>query len=244
MLEVQDHTAGTYKRGTELPFSSPKLVLETTEHADPLVTIAGYNRDPRGHRPHYIIDPVGYNIYKVSDSQFSVVGTFDPTMPQRRSRCVFVAICKSEVVTQTDEESVSTGRLLRALCDIEGVPAITWEGQPGDKMGVTTLTSFEGIVPWGAFPSYPEIQTPGRLNWTKINQGLQDYDAPDRLGIANVGEVQVYEEEAEDAVETATENLNDLKVAELKEIASELGITSFSSMKKAELIDAITAARL
>ena len=164
-------------------------------------------------------------------------------MPQRASRCIFVAICKSEVISQTDEESVNTGRLLRALCDIEGVPAITWGSQPGQKIGVATLNSFEGIIGWSAFPAFPEIQTPGVLNWAKINDGLQNYDTPERLGISGSGEVEVFEVEAEAAVETATEDLNDLKVAELKEIASELDIASFSSMKKSELIDAITAAR-
>ena len=92
MLEVQDHTQGEYKRGAELPFNGAKLVLETTELEDPQVAIAGYNRDPKGHRPHYVVDPVGYNIYKLSDSQYSVIGSYDPTQPQRTSRCVFVAI--------------------------------------------------------------------------------------------------------------------------------------------------------
>jgi hypothetical protein len=243
MLEVLNHTDGDYKQGGELPSVFPKLVLETTEHLDALVAIGGYNRDPRGHRPHYVIDPVGYNIYKVSNSLFSAIGTFHPTMPQRVSRCIFVAICKAEVLTLTDEESVNTGRLLRALCDIEGVPAIAWRSQPGEKIGIDTLNRFEGIIGWSAFPSFPEIQTPGFLNWAKINDGLQNYDTPERLGISGSGEVEVFEVEAEVAVETATEDLNDLKVAELKEIASELNIASFSSMKKSELIDAITAAR-
>ena len=92
MLEVQDHTQGEYKRGAELPFTGAKLVLETTELEDPTVAIAGYNRDPRGHRPHYIIDPVGYNIYKLLDSQYAVIGSYDATQPQRTSRCVFVAM--------------------------------------------------------------------------------------------------------------------------------------------------------
>ena len=101
----------------------------------------------------------------------------------------------------------------------------------------------EGIVPWHCFPQTPEIQQPGSLKWELINKGLQDYDAPDRLGISGDGETEVYEIVKEDAVETATEDLDELKVAELKEIASELGISSYSSMKKTELIDAITTAR-
>ena len=242
MLEVQDHTQGEYKRGAELPFNGAKLVLETTELEDPQVAIAGYNRDPKGHRPHYVVDPVGYNIYKLSDSQYSVIGSYDPTQPQRTSRCVFVAICKSEVISLSDEHSVNLGRLLRALCDIEGVPAITWEGQPGDKMGVDTLKNFEGIVGWYAFPGFPEILSPGHLDWAKLNDGLQNYDAPDRLGISGFGEIEVFEVDKEDAVETATDDLETLKVAELKEIASELDI-DFKGMKKAELIDAITTAR-
>ncbi len=242
MLEVQDHTQGEYKRGAELPFTGAKLVLETTELEDPQVAIAGYNRDPRGHRPHYVVDPIGYNIYKLSDSQYSAIGSYDPTQPQRNSRCVFVAICKSEVLSLSDEASVNLGRLLRALCDIEGVPAITWESDPGDKMGVDTLKNFEGIVCWYNFPGFPEILSPGRLNWTKLNEGLQNYDAPDRLGISGFGEIEVFEVDKEDAVETATEDLDALKVAELKEIASELDI-DFKGMKKAELIDAITEAR-
>ena len=189
-----------------------------------------------------MVDPVGYNIYKLSDSQYSVIGSYDPTQPQRTSRCVFVAICKSEVISLSDEHSVNLGRLLRALCDIEGVPAITWEGQPGDKMGVDTLKNFEGIVGWYAFPGFPEILSPGRLDWAKLNDGLQNYDAPDRLGISGFGEIEVFEVDKEDAVETATDDLETLKVAELKEIASELDI-DFKGMKKAELIDAITTAR-
>ena len=100
----------------------------------------------------------------------------------------------------------------------------------------------EGIVCWHSFPHLDEATTPGPLDWESLNNGLQGYDTPELKGIVNDGEVMVYEDEPEAAEETPTEDLNLLKVAELKEIASELGL-SYSGLKKAELIDAITAAR-
>lgn len=245
MLEVIHHKTGVpYKQGQELPAVAPKLVLGCTDTRDAPLAIRIYDKDYFSHRPHYVIDPVALEIHKISDSTRAVVGTFSPAAPHTKSRCVFVSICKFSVISLDDETSENLGWLLRALCDIEGVPAILHKSQPSDdSIGIATLNEAEGIVPWHAFPQTPENSQPGRLNWELIEKGLQEHDAPDRLGISGDGEIEVYEIDKEDAVETATEDLDSLKVAELKEIASELEIDSYSSMKKAELIDAITTAR-
>ena len=242
MLEVIDQTAGDYRRGTLLPALGPKLVLEATDTQTADTAIKGYNMDGRSHRPHYVLDPHAYRIFRTANSEYSAIGDFHQTAPHRNSRCVFVAIVKETSVDLSEPLSVNVGRLLRVLCDIEGVPAILHECVMGEKLGFTTLKNLEGVVCRHAFPGTPEATTPGKLNWAKISDGLQNYDTPDQVGVANAGEVLLYEVEAEVAEETPTEDLDSLKVAELKEIASELGLP-YSGLKKAELINAITAAR-
>ena len=240
MLEVVDVSKEAHKQGGELPYHGPKLVLECTETNTPEAATRMYDRDPRSHRPHYVVDPVGYRIFKTSDSTRAVIGTFAPSQPQLRSRCVFVAVCKFSSVSLEPEHAINLGRLLRALCDIEGVPAIIHEGQPGSSIGPTTLESFEGILSWTVFPGTPEITQPGYMDWANINKGLQDYATPERLGVSPG--VTIYEDTTEAAEEVATEDLNSQTVAELREMASELDL-SYKGLKKAELIDAITAAR-
>ena len=83
--------------------------------------------------------------------------------------------------------------------------------------------------------------TPGRIDWTNLNKGLQDYQSPELLGIAGE-DTRIYEAEKAVAVETPTEDLNLLTVAQLKEIASEAGV-EYRNLRKAELIEAIEAAR-
>ncbi len=245
MLEIIHHkTDVPFKQGRELPSVAPKIILGCTDTWTADIAIRTFDRDYFSHRPHYVIDPVALEIHKIADSTRAVIGTFAPSAPHTQSRCIFVSICKFSVIELDDKTSENVGWLLRVICDIEGVPAILYPSQPyEDEIGPATLNEAEGIVPWHCFPQTPEIQQPGSLKWELINKGLQDYDAPDRLGISGDGETEVYEIVKEDAVETATEDLDELKVAELKEIASELGISSYSSMKKTELIDAITTAR-
>jgi hypothetical protein len=240
MLEVIDCSKAVHKQGTELPPIGPKLVLECTETNAPETAVRIYDRDPRSHRPHYVIDPVGYQIFKTSDSTKAVIGTFDPSGPQFKSRCVFVAICKFSSVSLEPEHSVNVGRLLRVLCDIEGVPAIIHDGQPGSTIGPASLNAFEGILGWAVFPGTPEITQPGNMDWVNVDKGLQDYATPERLGISP--DIDIYEDTTEAAEEVATEDLESQTVAGLREIASELGL-SYRGLKKTELIDAITAAR-
>tara|TARA_Y100001947_G_C10311621_1_gene291984 strand:- start:881 stop:1213 length:333 start_codon:yes stop_codon:yes gene_type:complete len=109
-------------------------------------------------------------------------------------------------------------------------------------MGHETLRTTEGIVCLYVFPSADHETSPGYLDWDKLEEGLQDYDTPEQVGVVNDGEVLVFEDEPEAAEEIATEDLDSLTVAELKETASELGL-SYSGLKKAELITAITEAR-
>lgn len=240
MLEVVDCSQEPHKQGGELPPRGPKIVLECTETNTPEAAVHIYDRDPLSHRPHYVIDPVGYRIFKTSDSTRSVIGTFHPSQPQFRSRCVFVAICKFSSVSLEPEHAVNVGRLLRALCDIEGVPAILHEGQPGSVLGPTSLELFEGVLSWAVFPGTPEISQPGYMDWVNVSKGLQDYATPERLGVSPG--VTIFEDTTEAAEEVTTEDLNSQTVAELREIASELGL-SYKGLKKAELVDAITAAR-
>lgn len=242
MLEIVDQTSGDYRTGTLLPSFAPKLVLEATDTQSAESAIKLYGMDPKSHRPHYVVDPEGFAIYKMINTEYSVVGDFHPTAPHRSSRCIFVGVVKSTTVTLSDDATVQLGRLLRVLCDVEAVPAITHLCVVGEKVGHETLRTMEGIVCRHAFPGEDYTTTPGHIDWDKFEEGLQNYDAPEQVGVANDGEILIFEDEPEAAEETTTEDLDSLKVAELKEIASELGL-SYSGLKKAELITAITEAR-
>jgi hypothetical protein len=243
MLEVINSTIGDYRVGPRVGASvNAKLVLEATETPTAELAIRSYNRDRSAHRPHYVLDPVEQKIYRTLSSEFSALGEFHPTAPHRISRCVFVAIVKEAGGTLGAKAIENVGKLLRVLCDIEDIPAIVHECEPGEKMGHTGLQRFEGILCWHLFPGNPEAITPGNIDWTELNKGLQDYATPEQVGIVGDGDVVVYEAEEDVAVEVPTEDLSSFKVSELKEIASELGI-SHSGLKKAELVDAITKAR-
>jgi len=236
MIEVLTEILTDGKRGPELPPICPKLILEATNTSTGKQALWSYGRDPRSHRPHYVLDPDEFKIHKILNTDYGVIGDFHPTKPHWASRCIFVAIVKDDVLSLTAEQEESVGRLLRILCDIEAVPAITHEGE---ELGTQTLTAFEGILLWSSMPD--GRTTPGRINWTNLNKGLQDYKTPDLLGVGGE-DTKVYEEEAEAAVETPTEDLDLLTVAELKEIASEAGV-EYRNLRKAELIEAIEAAR-
>lgn len=225
-----------FKRGPELPFINPKLVVESTNTQTAEQAIWTYKRDLVSHRPHYILDPDEFKIHKVLDTDYGVIGEFHPSQPQWASRCVFVSIVKEDTITLTAEQEESVGRLLRVLCDVEAVPAITYEG---GGMGTSTFGAFEGIVFWSSMPN--GRAAPGKINWTNLNKGLQDYKTPELLGIAGE-DTKIYEDEEEAAVETPTEDLDLLTMAELKEIASEAGI-AYSNLRKAELVEAIETAR-
>ncbi|MBT6198958.1 MAG: hypothetical protein HOI21_00295 [Bacteroidetes Order II. Incertae sedis bacterium] len=224
------------KRGPELPFVGPKLILECTNTQTGTQALWGYERDYKSHRPHYVIDQNESKIHKILNTDYGVIGDFHPSQPQWASRCVFVAMVKEEVISLSAEQEKSVGRLLRILCDIEAVPAITHEG---GRMGTATFTAFEGIVCWYSMPD--GLSLPGKINWSNLNKGLQDYKTPDLLGIAGE-DTKIYEDEDEAAVEIPTEDLGTLTMAELKEIASEAGV-AYRNLRKAELIEAIEAAR-
>jgi hypothetical protein len=242
MLEIVDQTSGDYRTGTRLPYFAPKLVLEATDTQSAESAIKLYGMDPKSHRPHYVLDPEGSTIYKLADTEYSAVGDFHPTAPHRSSRCVFVGIVKSTAVTLSGEATVQLGRLLRVLCDVEAVPAIVHSYAIGEKVGHETLRTMEGVVCLHAFPGGDHTTTPGHIDWDRLEEGLQNYDTPERVGVVNDGEILIFEDEPEAVEEIATGDLDSLKVAELKEIASELGL-SYSNLKKAELITAITEAR-
>jgi len=242
MLEIVDQSSGDYRTGTLLPSFAPKLVLEATDTQSAETAIKLYGMDSKSHRPHYVIDPEGSTIYKMADTEYSAIGDFHPTAPHRSSRCIFVGIVKSTAITLSGDATVQLGRLLRVLCDVEAVPAIVHPYAVGEKMGHETLRTMEGIVCLHAFPGEDHTTTPGYVDWDKLEEGLQNYDTPEQVGTVNDGEILIFKDEPEVAEETATEDLDSLKVAELKEIASELGLP-YSSLKKAELITAITEAR-
>ena len=243
MLEVINRTVGDYKVGPRVSTSvNGKLVLEATDTSTAELAIKSYGLDPRSHRPHYVLDPAEQKIHRTLAQEFSVLGEFHPTAPHRASRCVFVAIVKETGQSLSPEMTENVGKLLRILCDIEDIPAIVHECTPGEKMGHEGLRQFEGIVCWHIFPGNPEAITPGNIDWTELNKGLQDYATPEQVGIVGSGETIVFEAEDDVAEEVPTEDLDSLKVSELKEIASELGI-SHSGLKKTELVDAITEAR-
>jgi hypothetical protein len=237
MIEVLTETMPDgFKRGPELPFVSPKLILEATNTSTGEGAVWSYGRDLKSHRPHYVLDPDEMKIHKILNTDYGAIGDFHLTQPQWASRCIFVAIVKNENLTLTAEQEESVGRLLRVLCDVEAVPAITHEG---GEMGTQTFTAFEGILLWSSMPS--GRSSPGRINWTNLNKGLQDYKTPDLLGIGGE-DTKIYEDEEEAAVETPTEDLDSLTMAELKEIASEAGV-AYRNLRKAELIEAIEATR-
>ena len=242
MLEIVDQTSGDYRIGTLLPSFAPKLVLEATDTQSAESALKLYAMDPKAHRPHYVVDPEGNTIYKLANTEYSAVGDFHATAPHRSSRCVFVAIVKSTMISLSADALIQLGRLLRVLCDVEAVPAITHQYAVGDTAGHETLRTMEGIVCLYAFPNANHETSPGHLDWDKLEEGLQNYDTPEQVGVVNDGEVLIFEDEPEVAEETPTEDLSSLTVAELKEIASELGL-SYSGLKKAELITAITEAR-
>lgn len=259
MFEIEDRSQKPHKIGGELPDHGAKIVLESTEMDHVEQAIGSWDRDPKGHRPHYLVDPKEFKIYKTADSTRSVIGTFDVSQPQVRSRCVFVSIHKQTSISLSEEDSLNAGRLLRVLCDIEGVPTTTKETVLGDSLGPQTLELFEGIVPLYAFPGHPEITAPGVLNWEKIREGLKigasapkpkpKVVLPETEEILSDPETMDALAEAEnDVVEDnlvefeTEEKLEDMKVVDLKEVATGLDIPS-KGLKKAEIIDAINEKR-
>ena len=184
--------------------------------------VSTYNKDLKSHRPHYVVDPRACTIAQTLDSRYSVIGDFHPTAPHRTSRCIFVGIVKESAINLSDQESVDLGRLLRILCDREGVPKTIREVRIGEKLGFDTLKNLEGIVSWHGFPGADEEITPGKINWEKLNEGLLD-DSPEHPT----------EEE-----KTMARKLDDLKVAELKQLAAQMGL-SCSGLKKAELLELV-----
>jgi len=87
----------------------------------------------------------------------------------------------------------------------------------------------EGIVSWHTFPGADEEITPGIINWEKLNEGLLDIVLADPI----VDDVP--EPPTKEAPMAALENL---KVAELKELAAGMGL-SYSGLKKAELLELV-----
>ena len=231
MLDIQivDCTTHGYRQGTPLPNFGSKLVLESTETHMTSKAISTYNNDPKAHRPHYVVDPRACTIAQTLDSRYSVIGDFHPTAPHRTSRCVFVAVVKESAIGLNEQESVDLGRLLRFLCEREGVPKVFTEVAMGEKLGFNTLKELEGIVSWHAFPGTDEATTPGVINWEKLNEGMLDTVLADPI--------------VDDVPESPTEEefmrkLESLKVAELKQIAAQMGL-SCSGLKKAELLELV-----
>jgi len=230
MLDIQiaNCTAGPYRRGTPLPDHGSKLVLEATETITLTATVSMYNRDLKSHRPHYVVDPRACTIAQTLDSRYSAIGDFHPTAPHRTSRCIFVGIVKEASIGLNEQESVNLGRLLKFLCEKEGVPKVVTKVPMGEKLGFNTLKELEGIVSWHAFPGAAEAVTPGSMNWEKLNEGLLDVVLADPI-------VDVPEPPTE---ETPMPKLENLKVAELKQLAAGMGL-SHSGLKKAELVELV-----
>jgi len=231
MLDVQiaDCTTGGYRQGTPLPNFGSKLVLEATETSMVDAAVSTYNKDLKSHRPHYVVDPRACTIAQTLDSRYSVIGDFHPTAPHRTSRCIFVAIVKESAIGLNEQESVDLGRLLRFLCEREGVLKVVTEVAVGEKLGFNTLKELEGIISWHAFPGANEATTPGLMNWEKLNEGLLDTVLADPI--------------VEDVPEPPTEEvpmpkLESLKVTELKQLAAGMGL-SYSGLKKAELMELV-----
>jgi len=173
MLEVQHRSWVDYKRGTLLPDLSPKLVLEASETHTALQAMKGYDRDLRSHRPHYLIDPEGYVVYKLSDTAYSVVGDFHPTAPHRNVRCIFAAIVKETALELSEENTIRAGRLIRGICDLESISTDVFRCEPdSDKLGFETLKNLEGVVCWHLFPGNEHVLTPGKINWDQLCEGI------------------------------------------------------------------------
>tara|TARA_Y100000296_G_scaffold87065_1_gene129566 strand:- start:58 stop:711 length:654 start_codon:yes stop_codon:yes gene_type:complete len=202
------------KRGPELPPVNPKLVLEATNTSTAALALQHHGKDLKSHRPHYIIDPNEFKIYKILNTSCGVTGDFHSSQPQWSSRCVFVSIVKEDVISLTMEQEKSVGRLLKILCDIEAVPAVVYEG---GALGTHTFGLFQGIVSWSCMPD--GRTTPGPIDWTNLNEGLH----------------------SPDPIEEALADLSSLTVAELKKIAVKAGI-SHRNLRKADLIQEIETA--
>ena len=220
MQKIIDNIVGDYKIGQPLVFDKPKLVLEATETVTSEQAIRTYNMDGKAHRPHYVVDPRAKTIHKTANTDYSVIGDFHPTAPHRVSRCIFVAIVKSAAIHLNEKETVSVGKLLRVICDVEAIPIKTHNESPGDKIGITTLKNFEGILCWYSFPSEDQSNNPGRIDWVKLNEGLTAQDKQPEKKTPSGG------------------SLKSKKIAELREMASELKISQ-TGLKKEELIKAI-----
>ena len=269
MFEIEDRSQVPHKIGGELPDHGAKIVLESTEMDHVEQAMGSWDRDPFGHRPHYLVDPKEFKIYKTADSTRAVIGTFDVSQPQIRSRCVFVAIHKQTFISFDEENSVNLGRLLRVICDIEGVGLTINEVPMNTSLGPDTLQKFEGIVPLYAFPGHDEITAPGFMDWKKIREGLRidpstpkappapvleaveppvEDETDDEIGLVmSYPETMDAPAEVEDApaeVETTEEEVSVLpELEELK--VTELKVIAddlgitSKGLKKAEIIEAI-----
>lgn len=173
MLEVQSKTWPDYKRGTLLPDLAPKLILEASETQTAQWAIDGYNRDLRSHRPHYLVDPEEYVVYKLSDTTHSVVGDFHQTAPHRSSRCIFAAIVKESAIELSEDMTIRAGRLIGGICDLESISHDVFRCEPnGGKMGFETLKNLEGVLCWHLFPGDETAVTPGRIHWDQLCEGM------------------------------------------------------------------------
>ena len=237
VVQIADCTTSDdgYRRGTPLPNFGSKLVLESTETFVLDAAVSLYNRDVKSHRPHYVVDPRACTIAQTLDSRYSVIGDFHPTAPHRTSRCIFVAIVKESAIGLNEQESVDLGRLLRFLCEKEGVSKVVTKVPMGEKLGFNTLKELEGIVSWHAFPGSDEATTPGPINWEKLNEGLLDTVLADPI-VEDAPELPTKEE-------TPMPQLESLKVTELKQLAAGMGL-SYSGLKKAELVELVKDAVL
>ena len=173
MLEVQQRSWADYKRGTLLPDLSPKLVLEASETHTAVQAMDGYDRDLRSHRPHYLVDPEEYVVYRLSDTDYSAVGDFHQTAPHRSSRCIFVAIVKQSGIELNKDMTIRAGRLIGGVCDLESISHDVFRCEPnGGKMGFETLKNLEGVLCWHLFPGDETAVTPGKIDWDLLCEGM------------------------------------------------------------------------